>query len=344
MYIRNKLRAITPNISNGIRNLARKIIDGSANLKKMPNEISEKYLNHTHNQKIKSAVTNGNEELLLTLLTKRQANVSKPIYSSLYYKYPLYIGGHHHPFKQLYRSAYNVTFGINYQTTLLHLAVLQGNYDMTSYLLQAGAASSINMRDKINGDTPLHIAVRNNDIMIQKLLLENGAINFIINHYAEAPMSDSYYQDIYLPSTKNQNKKPNPISADKDNLIDFNKTLKDILSGKPLEEWVQDVLDNAKLHPQFWVLNNAVGIEIDNSEVIPEDEHQDIINDAMKYINPDCKVFSDTEIDQFTKQLIVLAAYRENINPKESEVGYSSSFVERLMSSASKDPIPFLSL
>ena len=73
----------------------------------------------------------------------------------------------------------------NEKKTALHFAVFQQNYTITQILLENNA---ISLQD-VNGDTPLHIAVRKNDGKLCKMLMDHGMDPEIKNNLGLSPIS-----------------------------------------------------------------------------------------------------------------------------------------------------------
>ncbi len=82
----------------------------------------------------------------------------------------------------------NVNIFNTFSQSLLHLAVLYRKYPVVRYLLKRGA--KVYLQDA-NGDTPLHIAVRNgNEAFIKALLFSPSSLNalFIKNKNSLTPL------------------------------------------------------------------------------------------------------------------------------------------------------------
>jgi ankyrin repeat protein len=88
-------------------------------------------------------------------------------------------------------SAFPDTVGVvnekNTQSlTPLHLAVLAKRHDFVVELLEHNADISI---QNVDGDTPLHFAIRDNDIVCVKLMLQSSTASAAINKFNYASMS-----------------------------------------------------------------------------------------------------------------------------------------------------------
>lgn len=69
---------------------------------------------------------------------------------------------------------------------LLRYALWRGNREIAKFLIEKGCR--FNKEKKTLSNTPLHIAIRQEDIDIVKLLLEKGASIESINHSGETPL------------------------------------------------------------------------------------------------------------------------------------------------------------
>lgn len=68
---------------------------------------------------------------------------------------------------------------------LFDTAQKENNLEKAKKAIEAGA--NVNAKDK-DGDTPLHLAVRFNDLGLVQLLLKNGADPTIKDMYGETPL------------------------------------------------------------------------------------------------------------------------------------------------------------
>lgn len=77
--------------------------------------------------------------------------------------------------------------------SLLGLATDAGHYDMMLLLISKGA--EVNAGSEYSGDTPLHDAVRWDDVEAIQILLDNGADIRVGNKYKETPLHYAAWQD-----------------------------------------------------------------------------------------------------------------------------------------------------
>lgn len=85
-----------------------------------------------------------------------------------------------------------------YGNTALHLSVLYGYERITAKLLEI--SHHLLFEQNIDGETPLHFAVRRNSLVMTRLLLKNEGYNDQENAWHETPLMmarQNSYHDIY---------------------------------------------------------------------------------------------------------------------------------------------------
>lgn len=80
----------------------------------------------------------------------------------------------------------------DYGESCLHLAVLKGNIEMVTLLLENGI--DVNMQNK-KGNTPLHYAADLGHTSIAELILKNGGRLDIENSYGNEPLWSASFND-----------------------------------------------------------------------------------------------------------------------------------------------------
>ena len=80
--------------------------------------------------------------------------------------------------------------------TNLYFGCLLENYDYISFLLKNGATKIIDLQDKQDGNTPLHIACCKNNLNIVKLLIYYKANQKILNFKEQSPIECTNDQKI----------------------------------------------------------------------------------------------------------------------------------------------------